>query len=345
MLSLKKNPFAWILIGFPCSTFIPHTSHANTLHSDFFGENSRWAIDASTRLTHNADKNNNAFMHVLGLDIHSIFSNATQDIGTLTFQPYIVKLNNVQKAPFIFDNGNDTQLTWRIANFNYTGLNQGKFNIRVGHFEVPFGLEYQIDTNGTLRQLTTSDRGIKADWGVSVNGILPNIEYEIALTRGSGNEIKSTGNPHIFSGRVGTLSNKNVVTGISWFTGDVLGGNGITSRKKIGIDASYYYYQWQFMFESSIGQTAGNDTLNSFAETRWKNPQENLSSYFQLGYQSTEINHEVNDKTHSTSYWLAGVQWLSYQGFDISAQYKHKLKDTPTIDVDPLLSVQLRYRM
>jgi hypothetical protein len=293
----------------------------------------------------NTDKKNNAFMHTVGLDIHKVFSNSTSDIGTLVLQPYIVKLNNVNSAPFTFDDGNDTQLTWRISNFNYTALSQGKFNIRVGHFEIPFGLEYQVDTNGTLRQLTYSDRGIKADWGMSINGIMPNFEYEIALTRGSGNEIKSRDNPHIFSGRVGTLPTKNFVTGLSWFTGDVLGRNGVTQRQKVGIDVSYYYYQWQFIAESSIGKTAQNDTVNGFGEALWRNREENLSAYIQLGYQSTEANDDVSNKTNSTSYWLVGTKWLSYSGFDVSAQYKHKLKDTPSIDTDPILSVQLRYRM
>ncbi|WP_426369547.1 hypothetical protein [Pseudocolwellia sp. HL-MZ7] len=320
-------------------------SVASPEESDFLGENSRWTIDASTRITHNIDKEHSTFMHAIGLDIHKVFSNDTSDIGTLLFQPYIVRINNNNNPSLTFDDGNDTEITWRMVNFNYTGLSQGQFNIRVGHFEVPFGLEYQLDTNGTLRQFTISDRGIKGDWGVSVNGILPLFEYEIAITRGSGNEIRSHGNPHIFSGRIGTLSNKNMVAGLSWFTGDVLGRNGVTQRQKLGIDASYYYYQWQFKAESSVGSTAKNDTVNALIEALWMNPRESLSSYIQLGYQSTEINHEISNATQSTSYWLAGVQWLDQNGFDISAQYKHKLEDTATIEIDPVLSVQLRYRM
>lgn len=342
---MKKNNGISVVMLLLSFLFFIGSTHSASTDTDIFGENSRWSIDASSRFIRNIDKKDNAYKHVVGFDFHKVFSGNQHDIGTLTFQPYLVKLNNVKKAPFFFDDENDTQLTWRIANFNYNALAQGKFNIRMGHFEIPFGLEYQIDTNGTLRQLTTSDRGIKADWGVSFNGILPNLEYEIALTRGSGNEIKSTDNSHIFSGRVGTPTHKNFVTGISWFTGDVLGANGVTQRKKIGFDASYYYYQWQFMAESSVGQTAGNDTIHAFVEAMWKNSKESISTYAQIGYQSTEIDHQISDKTNATSYWLVGAQWLSHNGFDISAQYKNKFKDTPTIDIDPILSVQLRVRM
>lgn len=342
---MKRYKVKYLILGVLCLLFISHNSSASTLNNEPFGENSRWAIDTSIRITRNVDKNTNAFTQVIGLDVHKVFSHKTNDIGTLTFQPYIVKLNNVKNAPFIFDDGNDTQLTWRIANFNYTGLAQGKFNLRIGHFEVPFGLEYQEDTNGTLRQLTTSDRGIKADWGVSVNGVLPALEYEISLTRGSGNEILSTDNPHLFSGRIGTPSYKNFITGISWFSGDILGRGGVSQRKKIGVDASYYNYQWHFMMETSIGETADNNTVNSFAEVMWKSAQEDISTYLQIGYQRSEVNHEISDRANSTSYWLVGIQWLSHNGFDISAQYKNKLKDTPTIEIDPILNVQLRYRM
>ncbi|MDX2370255.1 MAG: hypothetical protein QNK36_17920 [Colwellia sp.] len=340
-----KNKLISSAMRLLCLFLISHISYASAVDTELFGENSRWSIDASTRITHNTDKNTNSFMHVIGLDVHKVFSNKQHDIGTLTFQPYVVKLNNVKSAPFIFDDGDDTQLTWRIANFNYTGLAHGKFNIRVGHFEVPFGLEYQVDTNGTLRQLTTSDRGIKADWGVSVNGILPNLEYEIALTRGSGNDFDSTDDPHIFSGRIGTPSQKNFATGLSWFAGDVLGANGVTQRKKVGLDASYYHYQWQFMVELSAGETAGNDTTNAFTEAMWKNAREEIVTYIQVGYKSTKINDGLSDRINSTSYWVAGIEWLSNSGFDISAQYQNNLKDLLTIDVDPTLKIQLRYRL
>jgi len=342
---MNISSVTYLIISIFCLCFISYKSSARALNNEMFGENSRWAIDTSIRMTRNLDKNTNAFMQVIGLDVHKVFSSKTKDIGILTFQPYIVKLNNVKNAPFIFDDGNDTQLTWRIANFNYTGLAQGKFNVRLGHFEIPFGLEYQEDTNGTLRQLTTSDRGIKADWGASVNGILPNLEYEISLTRGSGNEFLSTGNPHLFSGRVGTPSNKNFIMGVSWFSGDVLGNKGTTERKKVGFDASYYYYQWQFMMEASVGETADNEIINGFGEVMWKNTTEDISSYLQIGYHRAEIDHEISDQKNSTSFWLVGIQWIGHNGFDISAQYKNKLNDISTMIIDPVLNVQLRYRM
>lgn len=337
---MKKSYLLYLISLF---TFLSPLLFAQTKENGLLGENSRWAIDASTRVTRNIDKKNNEFMHVIGLDIHKVFSNSTSDIGTLTFQPYLVNINNVNNPGVAFDDGNDTQLIWRISNFNYTALSQGKFNIRIGHFEIPYGLEQLVGTNGTLRQLTATTRGIKSDWGVSLNGTLPSLEYEIALTQGSDNELTSRQDPQIFSGRVSTLSNKNTVTGLSWFTGDVLVENGITGQKKIGVDIAYYYYQWQLMMESSLGRIEENDTKNFFIEGLWRNTIETLSTYMQIGYQ--EIDQETNGIKNSTSYWIAGTRWLSEKGFDFSAQYKHTLNDEPTTKTDPVLSIQFRYRI
>ncbi|MBB1273078.1 hypothetical protein [Psychromonas sp. SR45-3] len=342
---MKKSYPTWTVFSASCLLSLPLFVFTNMAEAAFLGENSRVSIDMSSRVSSNLDTQNHAFMHVLGIDIHKVFSSDTGDIGTLILQPYVVKLNNVNNPPFIFDDGNATKLTWRIANFNYTALNQGKFNIRLGHFEVPFGLEYQIDTNGTLRQLTAIERGIKADWGVSINGIMPRFEYEVALTQGSGAEINNNDDSHLFSGRIGTLSTKNIVTGLSWLSGDILAANGVIEQKKVALDLSYYYYQWRFMAESSVGKKAGNNVANGFAEVLWRTPKENLSIYTQLRYQRAEIDHNVSSESSSASHWVAGVEWVNDHGFDVSAQYKHKLKEMKNQSIEPILSVQLRYRM
>lgn len=342
---MKKSYPTWTVFNTRFLLAFTLLVSVNTVQAELLGGNGRAAIDISSRVSSNLDTQDHAFMHVLGVDIHKVFSSATGDIGTLILQPYLVKLNNVKKPHFIFDDGNDTKLTWRISNFNYTALNQGKFNIKLGHFEVPFGLEYQLDTNGTLQQLTTNQRGIKTDWGFSFNGIMPSFEYEVALTKGSGAEIINNSDSRLFSGRVGTLSTKNIVAGLSWLNGNILEANGVVEQRKVALDFSYYYYQWRFIAESSIGKKAANNTANAFAEAMWRTPKENLSVYTQLRYQRAEIDHKVSSESSSTSNWVAGVQWLSDHGFDVSAQYKHALKEAKNQNIASILSVQVRYRM
>ena len=163
--------------------------------SSGWSDNTRWAVDISTRFSRDLRQNHHSSQQVVGFDLHKVFTGEQGDFATLVFQPYWVRLHDVQNPGFYFDGGDDAELTWRIANINYTGLSYGSFNVRAGHFEVPFGLEQNIDTNGTLRQYSFRDRGIKADWGVSVNGVLSEFDYEVALTRGSGNNISERDEP------------------------------------------------------------------------------------------------------------------------------------------------------
>ncbi|WP_339900568.1 hypothetical protein [Paraglaciecola polaris] len=85
------------------SFFVQAESFASTL----FGDNSRWSIDASARANRNTDKPHNAYTYSLGLDVHKVFSRGNEDLGSLMLQPYLVTLNNVNAAPFYFDDGDD----------------------------------------------------------------------------------------------------------------------------------------------------------------------------------------------------------------------------------------------
>ncbi|MCU7905368.1 MAG: hypothetical protein KZQ76_05805 [Candidatus Thiodiazotropha sp. (ex Epidulcina cf. delphinae)] len=305
------------------------------------GLNSRWAIDISSKASWDPDTHHSAMAHAFGLDFHKVFSSESGDIGTLVFQPYLVSLNNVPNPPFFFDDGNDTELTWRIANFNYTALSEGEFNIRAGHFEIPFGLEQNIDTNGALRQYTFSDRGIKADWGISVNGVLPALDYEIALTRGSGNEIENQENPYIISGRIGSPSYKNLVSGFSWLYGDVLGAVGVTRLKRAAVDVAYYYHNWEFLMELSGGKNEHTDTLNSLIEVSWRNALEDLHLYIQWRHLQLkpESRWEAGDDI------AAGVRWLPMPYLEISTQYEKQVDLIKQQQNPTRLTLQFRLRI
>ncbi len=278
------------------NTVFAEQTKSNSMNSSL-STNLRWAADLSTRYINKSKNIGSSWQHVVGLDMHKVFSNEKGDFGTLLFQPYLVKLSNVQNPPFNFSDGDDWELTWRMANFNYTGLAQGKFNVRAGHFEVPFGLEQNLDTNGTIRQFTFSERGIKADWGMSLNGILEKLEYEIAVTRGSGSEFKSRDNPYLLSGRLGTLSNNNLVIGLSGFAGEILNATGTSNVKRVGFDVEYYIYQWQLLGEITGGTTNSKETANFFTEVSWRSPLETFHVYSQFRQNFKKIDNSYSDST------------------------------------------------
>lgn len=302
--------------------------------------NLRWTIDLSSRAMVSTDNGDLAMQHVIGLDLHKVFSGPGGDWGTLIFQPYLVKLQDVNPPPFTFDDPDDTKLTWRMVNFNYTGLSRGRINFRVGHFEVPFGLEQNIDTNGTLRQYTFKDRGIKADWGATVNGVLPAVEYEMAISRGSGLDYSDNHDPYLFSGRFGSSSRHNLITGLSFMKGEILGPTGTTKRNRLGVDIAWYTDPFEILLEVSAGEddSAGRRAL--LGELSYRSPMQDLHLYVQGRYSSHEKTTGWDDNKTLT----LGVNWNLDQRLELSAQLNEQLDAMSGQPDTGSVVAQLRYR-
>ncbi|MEO7995014.1 MAG: hypothetical protein ABI743_11500 [bacterium] len=90
------------------------------------------------------------------------------------------------------------------ANFR---RDNGQANIKVGKFEIPYGLEPVLDTHGTLLQSGNHHNlGTLWDWGVDLNGQLDTVDYQISALTGDFSQIY----PHheqdswLISGRVGS---------------------------------------------------------------------------------------------------------------------------------------------
>lgn len=309
--------------------------------NESFLKNTRWAIDVSTRQIRNLEADEWYSQDVYGFDLHKVFTGPNGDYGTLVFQPYLVHLNNIPNPPFFFDDGNDWELTWRIANFNYTGLGHGKFNVRIGHFEIPFGLEQNIDTNGTLRQYSFSNRGIKADWGASINGNLNKLDYELALTRGSSNEFLDRDDPYILSGRIGTPSHKNTIYGFSYFYGDVLAGTQTIRRKQLGLDIAHYYKQWEFLSELSGGENSDIEVLNWLGEISWRNLFESVHLYTQTKTSLSKINNKWEDGFSLS----VGIDWKFHKQLSLGSQVTHEFDNPTGSNADLTAAFQLRARI
>lgn len=318
--------------------FAPLAFSSSNENTPNWNDNLRWSVDVASRsVAHDEDS---FLMNVLGFDMHRVFSANNRDIATLTFQPYIVNFSGKSTTPYYFD-GHDTELTWRIANFNYHALSNGAMDIRVGHFEVPFGLEQNIDTNGTIRQYSFAERGIKADWGASVNGVLSGVDYEMSLTRGSGNDISSRDDPYVFAGRIGMPSTNNLIVGGSFFEGRVLGPNGSIRKKRLGLDAAWYHKHWELLGEFTVGDDAGSTRQQALVEVSWRNRPENLHIYSQFRRQRQEL--EAGTDTGSS--FALGVGFSVTRQLSISSQWSTVLNRLGAQKSESELAVQLRYRL
>ncbi len=309
----------------------------------FLTDNLRWAIDLSARgiFDNRRDEWFSAFF--AGLDLHKVFTGPSGDWGTLTLQPYLTRINNPSHPPF-FESNHDWELVYRISNFNYTGLADGRLNIRVGHMEIPFGLEQVINTNGTLRDyIHGRNIGVKADWGVSVNGELADYEYELALTRGTGNEWSSRGDPFLIAGRVGTNRDESFSVGVSALQGEVqktaLLGN-TQERTRFGADFVWQTEPVIAMGEISIGKDDGVEVVNGLLELDWTNPCESILVYDQILYFNADL---PNGWDHAIANVL-GVRWSIDSQSTISAQWNQDLSTFSGSQTTEALSLQVRHR-
>ena len=305
-------------------------------------ENLRWSIDQSARVIVD-DDGDAATLAFFGLDLHTVWSTNSRDVATFTLQPYLTRVDGLEPTPPLFDGPDDWELVWRIFNGNFKLRDDGALNLRVGHFEVPFGLEHTINTNGTLRDYTHgANFGLKADWGATLNGDLPEFEYELGWSRGSGNEYDDEGDPGVFSGRIGTPRDEDLVLGLSVADGDFLSPAGVVERSRFGVDAQWYWRSYGLFGEVSGGDAPGGvETWRALAEVNWRDPHETVLGWAQVVVDRRDM---VSDVEHASEARI-GVRWVPSAGWSLSAQLAQPLD--PALDTGSRagrLAIQLRYR-
>lgn len=331
---MKKALFSLL----PC-VFISAQSYSLTEKSTPWSENFRWAIDSSLRSSVNLDNRDDEVRAFLGLDLHKIVSKDNKDIGTFVIQPFLQKLYHVDQGRSNFDEGDDWDLTWRMTYFNYTGFqNSNALNIKVGHIEIPFGLEFNEDTNQTLRQFSFNERGLKADWGFSLNGYLNNYDYELLFSRGSGNDYHEEGNPFLLSGRIGKQVNAISRYGLSYYYGDIKPNS--TRYKQVGLDGSYNLHNWTFSAELAGGEENDENVSYSLIETAWQNSTTIHKFYWQLRHNIEQIDNDNRASSNS----IIGYDWSPISNFFVNSQVRINRHTTRQIDDHTDVILQLRYR-
>jgi hypothetical protein len=216
-----------------------------------FTQNLRWSLDASIRLNQNEALDNTSRIYALGLDSHKVFTLSKGDIGYGVGQIYYTKLSNHIPIPFLFTSKDDSEFIIREAHLNYTAGPNWLPNIRIGHFTLPFGLEDSIDTNGRLLDYYHGKNlGTKLDWGIDLNKVTSQVEYNVSYTLGGKDMAKSVDGSYVVTGRIGSLSHLDFVVGLSFFDGKIDG----VSRKRLALDWQYYWGTWGLLGELALGE-------------------------------------------------------------------------------------------
>ena len=307
-------------------------------------DNLRWAVDIAGRIMA-PDDSGFTNQQFFGIDLLKTVSTKKRDIGTLLVQLYVDRNSNA--PPF--------RETWdfkvRELHFNYHVTRRGGVNFRIGHIQIPYGLNLPPITGGTLRQFDTKPNlGHKVDWGTSINGVNSAFVYEVALTRGSGFDYESKGDPYLVSGRIGTPYQQPFVLGFSGLHGKVFNtpNEAIIERTRVGIDARWQGGPIDVLAQVSIGRdndkTMGKpktDVVKYFLDLSWRTPTEALLLYTQGDFQMTRPTAAKGGPWTKLSFLRLGAQLALARHYWISADYNHELTASGKPDV---VRLELRYR-
>ncbi len=303
--------------------------------------------DLSARGVHSRFQDQWGGEFTLGLDAYGKISNWDQDLATFVLQLYSGRIENHPIGRPGYNGRDDWDFFAKIASINFHVRSDRRLNLKVGHFELPYGLEASINSNGTLRQFShPTNLGQKLDWGATLNGTFPKFQYEIGLSRGSGIDYESRGSHYALAGRIGTpIDTENFwgtpSVGLSFYQAKLLRPNGsLQDRWRVGIDGQYYIGPVGLLGELSAGETESETTINSLAEFNLTNSRETFLAYNQLRWI-----HQREAQGWDDSGSLAfGVRYAPDTHWALSAQFTQQLWQLASRSTDQILSLQMRYR-
>lgn len=135
----------------------------------------------------------------------------------------------------------------------------GKFNIKLGHFILPFGLLVRYDTERLLLQsMEFVNIGIKLDTGVGLFGFIKDYDWAISITNGTGgNRLVDVDKDKVIATRFG-YSKDDMSVGFSFLLGKVFIG-----RKSIIYKDVLHYTIYEKRVALDFTRFFGPLTVNS----------------------------------------------------------------------------------
>lgn len=190
--------------------------------SRLFHDNLGFRAEAMSEFTSDGS-GSNASRQSLGFELLKKFSDDTATFAAFDFQGRLVRRDGYNPVPNDMEGA--TRPGWAFEYHNlYLDLynvvnpflgagarsrNVGRFNFRIGHFYVPFGLNLQTDTHGALLQLSNGDNfGFERDWYAGFWGAINRrFHYDAYYMAGAGDELSFRGQRGMAALRI-SLSNQ-----------------------------------------------------------------------------------------------------------------------------------------
>jgi hypothetical protein len=307
-------------------------------------EDLRMEVDLSSRIGWSTSPAAWSNVEAVGLDMLAVLGSDTRDWLRINLQLYAVRIDAQQSHPFAFDGSGEWKFQPRNSFLDILLLPRGVLTARVGHFELPYGLEAYIDTNGTLRQYTTGrDLGIKTDWGSALTGTHAGIEWIASLSRGSGNEWNGSGDPWLALGRIGMPLDGASSAGLTAAGGDirVAGKAPPQARWRVAVDGRIEFLSFDLLGELSGGQDDGAGRVAGVVELDWRNRSEVFLGYFQMFPEWRHSTVSAGARLELRS----GFLWRVVRGLSLSAEIRQVAAAPDGQPHSTGIFTQIRYRL
>jgi len=266
-----------------------------------------------------------ALKNSIGLEYYRKFSGDYGDYLTLDLQARLTyDFDQKFKKAFALEIHN-ALLEYKIA-YGY--------NIRAGHFDIPFCLEPNVDTHGTVLQtFAQKNIGFKQDWGIAFRGALEYFDYALALTLGQGMGITIKSGSYLVSGRVGSPSERNFQVGLSFIYGKVFESMDmstfpapdygmIISKKRVGVDAQYLVGPFLLKGEIAYGKNDQNKMFGALLESDYTLP---FFQSLELELQSLYWQDDLSNRDSRDLTVSAGISYKVNSSITLRTTYFHDI--------------------
>ena len=167
-----------------------------------------------------------------GFEALKVFSTPTAKAASLYVQGRLVRRDRFVETPGDMDGAGREGWAFEVHNlyldvYDVLGAG-GRVNVRAGHFYLPFGLNLQTDTHGTLLQLSNGRNfGFERDWYAGFWGAAtPDLNYDAYWLLGGGDDLAFRGQEGMAGARLslaGHLRNElGLEGGLSFLGGERL---------------------------------------------------------------------------------------------------------------------------
>lgn len=230
------------------------------------------------------ERGHSASRQSVGFEVLKKFSTATATLASFDFQGRLVRRDGFN--PVLNDLEGQSRPGWKFEYHNlyldlYNVLNPvlsdeqrgdavGRFNLRVGRFYVPFGLNLQTDTHGTVLQLSNEQNyGFERDWYTGFWGAINrHVNYDVYYVAGSGYDLKFKGQSGLGAMRLSLANSYSYDYGVEGGV-SILGGERLVQKatnpvdtKRVGLDGRYRQVVPTGLLTLSSELSGGRDDAN-----------------------------------------------------------------------------------